>query len=50
LNVMIRTSSLPRLLILAFFLSFNPWDLYSQGYLKKNNNNNNNNNNKALIS
>jgi len=31
---MIRTSSLSRLLILAYFLSFNPWDLYCQGYLK----------------
>ena len=24
----------------AFFLSFNPWDLYYQGHLKNNNNNN----------
>ena len=32
LNVMIQTSSLSRLLILTFFLSFNPWDLYYQGY------------------
>ena len=32
LIVTIRTSSLSRLLILARFVSFNPWDLYYQGY------------------
>ena len=37
LIVTIRTSSLSRLLILAHFVSFNPWDLYYQG-TKSNNN------------